>query len=241
MAYTTPGRPAASPCGAAELCGIWHGAMFNYGRVVLQGAPSSPGPRATQSPTAANTKLLPPFAYDLRARRQRRRRWVLPRQRGPLQQRRDVRGQPRKARMTTEVDERAMTLAAERDTEVAYPDPTPPALGGFQGLPARPGWFSQHLGTAAIGGRRSATCSVTGWGTWSASGYTNIANSGRELDRRHRRAPARRARAGCSGSGPSTTRWPRSSGWSPAPSTSRPAGPGTSATRPTTRWSASST
>ena len=43
-----------------------------------------------------------------------------------------------------------MTLAAERDSEVAYPDPTPPVLGGFQGLPSRPGWFSQHAGTAAI-------------------------------------------------------------------------------------------
>src|SRR5450631_2881786 len=49
-----------------------------------------------------------------------------------------------------------MTLTAERDTEVVYPDPTPPVLGGFQGLPARPGWFSQHLGTAALGG-------VLGW------------------------------------------------------------------------------
>jgi cytochrome c oxidase subunit 1 len=72
-----------------------------------------------------------------------------------------------------------MTLATEREaeTEVTYPDPTPPVLGGFQGLPARPGWFSQHLGTAAIGG-------VLGYllGHWLGnvvgSGYTNIANSG---------------------------------------------------------------
>jgi len=72
-----------------------------------------------------------------------------------------------------------MTLATEREaeTEVTYPDPTPPVLGGFQGLPARPGWFSQHLGTAAIGG-------VLGYllGHWLGnvvgSGYTNIASSG---------------------------------------------------------------
>jgi len=72
-----------------------------------------------------------------------------------------------------------MTLAAEREaeTEVVYPDPTPPALGGFQGLPARPGWFSQHLGTAVIG-------AVLGYllGHWLGnvvgSGYTNISNSG---------------------------------------------------------------
>ena len=72
-----------------------------------------------------------------------------------------------------------MTLAAERgsETEVIYPDPTPPVLGGFQGLPSRPGWFSQHLGTAVIG-------AVLGYllGHWLgnvvASGYTNISNSG---------------------------------------------------------------
>ena len=70
-----------------------------------------------------------------------------------------------------------MTLAAERDTEVVYPDPTPPVLGGFQGLPARPGWFSQHLGTAVVGG-------VLGYllGHWLgnvvASGYPQVANSG---------------------------------------------------------------
>ncbi len=70
-----------------------------------------------------------------------------------------------------------MTLAAERDTEVVYPDATPPVLGGFQGLPARPGWFSQHLGTAVVGG-------VLGYllGHWLgnvvASGYPQVANSG---------------------------------------------------------------
>ncbi|MGP0110522.1 MAG: cbb3-type cytochrome c oxidase subunit I [Acidimicrobiales bacterium] len=72
-----------------------------------------------------------------------------------------------------------MTLAAEREaeTEVVYPDPTPPALGGFQGLPARPGWFSQHIGTAVIG-------AVLGYllGHWLGnvvgSGYINISNSG---------------------------------------------------------------
>jgi len=72
-----------------------------------------------------------------------------------------------------------MTLAAEREaeSEVVYPDPTPPVLGGFQGLPARPGWFSQHLGTAVIG-------AVLGYllghwlGNMVGSGYTNISNSG---------------------------------------------------------------
>src|SRR5450759_2835441 len=70
-----------------------------------------------------------------------------------------------------------MTVTAESETEVVYPHPTPPVLGGFQGLPQRPGWLSQHLGTAAIG-------AVLGYllGHWLgnvvASGYTNIADSG---------------------------------------------------------------
>ncbi len=70
-----------------------------------------------------------------------------------------------------------MTLAAERDSEVVYPDPTPPVLGGFQGLPARPGFFSQHLGTAAI-------LAVGGYllghwlGNWMTSGYDNVQASG---------------------------------------------------------------
>ena len=70
-----------------------------------------------------------------------------------------------------------MTLAAERETEVVYPDPTPPVLGGFQGLPSRPGWFSQHLGTAvalAAGGYL-----LGHWiGNWMTSGYPNVALAG---------------------------------------------------------------
>ncbi len=70
-----------------------------------------------------------------------------------------------------------MTLAAERETEVVYPDPTPPVPGGFQGLPARPGWLSQHLGTAAI-------LAVGGYllghwiGNWMTSGYDNVTSAG---------------------------------------------------------------
>jgi cytochrome c oxidase subunit 2 len=46
----------------SELCGIWHGAMFNYGKVV---SPSAFMTWATQSQTAnaANTPDLPPFAW----------------------------------------------------------------------------------------------------------------------------------------------------------------------------------
>ncbi len=70
-----------------------------------------------------------------------------------------------------------MTLAQERDTEVVYPDPTPPVLGGFQGLPARPGWFSQHLGTAVLGGVGGYL--LGHWlGNMIGSGYSNVQASG---------------------------------------------------------------
>ena len=70
-----------------------------------------------------------------------------------------------------------MTLADERDTEVVYPDPTPPGLGGFQGLPARPGVVQSAPGTAIIG-------AVLGYllGHWLgnvvACGYAQVANTG---------------------------------------------------------------
>ena len=44
-----------------ELCGIWHGAMFNYGQVVSK-ADFESWAIGTQIRTAANTKLLPPYA-----------------------------------------------------------------------------------------------------------------------------------------------------------------------------------
>ncbi len=46
----------------SELCGIWHGAMFNYGRVVTQAQFMAWGER-TERQEANNTKYLPPFAW----------------------------------------------------------------------------------------------------------------------------------------------------------------------------------
>ena len=46
----------------SELCGLWHGAMFNYGKVVSQSDFMS-WATATESANAANTKNLPPFAW----------------------------------------------------------------------------------------------------------------------------------------------------------------------------------
>jgi len=65
IAYTTPAHTGTFTVRCAELCGIWHGAMFNYGRVM-----TVPGfmnwAHATEIQLAAVTKMLPPYAltYD---------------------------------------------------------------------------------------------------------------------------------------------------------------------------------
>lgn len=62
VAFTTTRQAGSFTVRCSELCGIWHGAMFNYGRVVSKSA-FMVWARATQAATAANTKLLPPFSY----------------------------------------------------------------------------------------------------------------------------------------------------------------------------------
>ena len=46
----------------SELCGLWHGAMFNYGTVVSQAAFEKLA-TTTEAANAANTKNLAPFAW----------------------------------------------------------------------------------------------------------------------------------------------------------------------------------
>jgi cytochrome c oxidase subunit II len=46
----------------SELCGIWHGAMFNYGQVESV-ADFTAWATSSQTALAATTKLLPPFAW----------------------------------------------------------------------------------------------------------------------------------------------------------------------------------
>jgi cytochrome c oxidase subunit II len=65
VAYTTPQHTGTFTVRCAELCGIWHGAMYDYGKVVsdsdfLNWAHSS------ETQLASVTKLLPPYAltYD---------------------------------------------------------------------------------------------------------------------------------------------------------------------------------
>jgi cytochrome c oxidase subunit II len=65
VAYTTPEHAGGFTVRCAELCGIWHGAMYDYGKVV-----SVPDflswTHSTAIQLAAVTKLLPPYAltYD---------------------------------------------------------------------------------------------------------------------------------------------------------------------------------
>lgn len=46
----------------SELCGLWHGAMFDYGQVVTQAA-FMKWATATEAANAQNTKYLPAFAW----------------------------------------------------------------------------------------------------------------------------------------------------------------------------------
>ncbi len=62
VAYTTTRQTGSITVRCNELCGLWHGAMFNYGSVVSKTAFDA-WAKATEKATAANTKLLPPFAW----------------------------------------------------------------------------------------------------------------------------------------------------------------------------------
>jgi cytochrome c oxidase subunit 2 len=62
IAYTTTRQTGSVTVRCDELCGLWHGAMFNYGRVVSK-AGFYVWAKTTEKATAANTKNLPPFAW----------------------------------------------------------------------------------------------------------------------------------------------------------------------------------
>jgi cytochrome c oxidase subunit 2 len=65
VAYTTPKHTGGFTVRCDELCGIWHGAMYNYGKVVSVSDFMS-WARSTETQLASVTKLLPPYAltYD---------------------------------------------------------------------------------------------------------------------------------------------------------------------------------
>jgi cytochrome c oxidase subunit II len=65
VAFTKATHTGQVTVRCAELCGLWHGAMFNYGHVVSDAAFAS-WARSTQTQLASVTRILPPYAttYD---------------------------------------------------------------------------------------------------------------------------------------------------------------------------------
>ncbi len=65
VAYTTAEQTGTVTVRCAELCGLWHGAMFNFGKVVSV-ATFRAWATKTEAQLASVTKMLPPYAtsYD---------------------------------------------------------------------------------------------------------------------------------------------------------------------------------
>jgi cytochrome c oxidase subunit II len=65
VAYTTAQQTGSVTVRCAELCGLWHGAMYDYGKVVSVASFQS-WAHQTETQLAAVTKILPPYAttYD---------------------------------------------------------------------------------------------------------------------------------------------------------------------------------
>ncbi|MGH9071761.1 MAG: hypothetical protein ACRDX8_11495, partial [Acidimicrobiales bacterium] len=62
VAYTTTTQLGTFTVRCDELCGIWHGAMYNYGKVETQ-SQFMHWATTSERASADNTKLLPPFAW----------------------------------------------------------------------------------------------------------------------------------------------------------------------------------
>lgn len=62
VAFTTTKQPGNFTVRCSELCGLWHGTMFNYGKVVSQAAFMT-WAKTTEAANAANTANLAPFAW----------------------------------------------------------------------------------------------------------------------------------------------------------------------------------
>ncbi len=62
VAYTTTSHTGSFVVRCSELCGLWHGAMYNGGLVLSKSSFLS-WARTTETRLAANTKNLPPFAW----------------------------------------------------------------------------------------------------------------------------------------------------------------------------------
>ncbi len=62
VAYTTPKQLGAFTVRCSELCGLWHGAMYDFGKVLTK-SQFFVWAQSTERQNAANTKLLPAFSY----------------------------------------------------------------------------------------------------------------------------------------------------------------------------------
>ena len=62
VAFTEAKQTGSFTVRCDELCGIWHGAMYNYGTVVSKAAFARWATR-TEARLAAATRLLPPFSW----------------------------------------------------------------------------------------------------------------------------------------------------------------------------------
>jgi cytochrome c oxidase subunit II len=61
VAYTTPEHTGQFTVRCAELCGIWHGAMYDYGQVMSK-AGFQQWATSTETQLTSVTKLLPPYS-----------------------------------------------------------------------------------------------------------------------------------------------------------------------------------
>ncbi len=62
VAYTTTQQLGGFTVRCNELCGLWHGSMYDYGRIVTQ-SQFVQWATTTEARQAAATRLLPPFAW----------------------------------------------------------------------------------------------------------------------------------------------------------------------------------
>jgi cytochrome c oxidase subunit 2 len=62
IAFTTATQLGSFTVRCSELCGLWHGAMYNFGRVLTK-SQFFMWAQSTERQNAANTKLLPAFSY----------------------------------------------------------------------------------------------------------------------------------------------------------------------------------
>ena len=85
VAYATTQQLGSFIVRCAELCGIWHGAMYNSGEVVTPQQFES-WAKLTEVQAAEEHEAAAAVRPHLHARRQRRRRRVLPGQRRPVLQ-----------------------------------------------------------------------------------------------------------------------------------------------------------